>query len=591
MPSLHERAFIIWQTLRRVGALSAPYFRSEEKWRAWAMLIGVIALNLAGVWMSKLFTDWYKVFYDALQNKNQHVFWVQMGRFMVLAFVSIFIGLVTYYLTRLLQLRWRAWMTRRYMTNWLERRVFYRLELARFASSPGGAQTNPDNPDQRIQEDMDLFTSQTLSLLMDLLSSVATLVVFVGMLWTLSGQFTLPIAGHVVVIPGFLVWVTLVYCIVGSVLTHFAGRSLIGLNIRQQRYEADFRHRMIRVREYSEAIALEGGEAVERQRLDEGFSSVLGNTLRLIYKQLGLTSFTSSFNQLAVVFPFIIAAPRFFSGAIPLGTLIQISSAFGRVQGSLSWFVNSYSSLAAWRASVDRLTSFDASIQAQARAHAGLDHENASDMQAWQLDVKLPTGATLLYEATLRVQPGDNVLVQGPTGSGKSTLFRTLAGIWPFARGQVRMPRDTMFIPQRPYVPDGRLRDALAYPAPAARYDDAALRQALQDALLPELADRLDDSDAWSQKLSGGEQQRLAIARVLLRKPAWLFADEATSALDEASEKILYQRLAAQARAAGGALVSIAHRPSLAEYHAARWTLRPQPEGADARYRMEVSAG
>jgi putative ATP-binding cassette transporter len=390
--------------------------------------------------------------------------------------------------------------------------------------------------------------------------------------------------------------------LVGSVITHYIGRPQIGLNFRQQRVEADFRHHMVRVREYSEAIALDKGEMVERQQLDTRFASVLRNYLQLIRAQKRLIWFNSFFGQAAVVFPFLVAAPRFFSGAIQLGELVQISSAFDKVQGSLSWFVDNYASLASWRATVNRLTSFEESIANQERLQAaeiaarGAALASASsapsELRTHNLDLALPDGTPLLQNLALQAQQGDSILIQGPSGSGKSTLFRGLAGIWPFAHGQVSLPPNSMFMPQRPYLPDGLLRDALAYPQPASDYTDAALREALEAALLPQLVNRLDDADAWSQKLSGGEAQRLAVARVLLKKPKWIFADEATSALDEAGERKVYEQLRAQALQAGGALVSIAHRPAVAAYHDKRWTLVPNTAtGADgasvARYVLQ----
>ncbi|MCY7371661.1 MAG: ABC transporter ATP-binding protein/permease, partial [Polaromonas sp.] len=543
---------------------------------------------------------WNRVFYDALQNKDAKVFWEQLARFSYLAFGFIVISVYRFYLTQLLEVRWRAWMTADYLQRWLSGQAFYRLELARYAGAGAAAGTGAagaaqsDNPDQRIQEDINLFTSYSITLSMGLLNAVVTLISFVGILWGLSGAFAFTLGGASYSVPGFMVWMALLYCIAGSVLTHYIGRPQIRLNFLQQRYEADFRHHLVRVREYSEAIALDKGEAVERGHLDTRFSKVLANYLQLIKKQKNLIWFTTFFGQAAVVFPFIVAAPRFFSGAIQLGQLMQIATAFGRVQDALSWLVDNYSQLAIWRATTDRLTSFEDNITAlaqQKRAQAatntianGQPIEAAGGLATHSLDVKLPGGATLLADLALRAGPGDRVLIKGPSGSGKSTLFRALAGIWPFASGQARLALGTMFIPQRPYFPDGPLRDALAYPEPAAGYGDDALKQALTDALLPQLTGRLDDHDAWTQKLSGGEQQRLAIARVLLKKPAWVLADEATSALDEAAEATLYGKLQAQAAASGGGLVSIAHRPAVAAFHNRQWTLEKLPESADARF-------
>ncbi len=577
-------------TLRRIGALAAPYFRSEEKWKARGLLAAIVALNLGVVYMLVLNNQWYARFYDALQNKDQAVFWREIVYFCWIAAAYIVIAILKFYLTQLLQLRWRAWMTRSYLGRWMADRTFYRLELARYGHKEGNE--SPDNPDQRIQEDMQLFTDYTMTLSMGLLNAVVTLVSFIGILWGLSGTVGLTLFGTDYTVPGSMVWIALAYCAAGTVITHYIGRPLIGLNFQQQRYEADFRHHLVRVREYSEAIALDRGERVEHGQLELRFGSVLKNYFRLINKQKNLVAFTASFGQASVIFAFIVQAPRFFSGAIQLGQLMQVNSAFGRVQDSLSWFVENYDRVAVWRATADRLTSFEAAMRAHAGAASALDRspfDRSAGLAAANLRLALPDGAPLLEGATLSVKPGDTVLLQGPSGSGKSTLFRAFAGIWPFANGELSMPDDAMFIPQRPYVPNGRLRDALAYPQTASDYTDAQLVQALEDALLPDLAGRLDDSDAWTQKLSGGEQQRLAIARVLLKKPAWLFADEATSALDPAAEETLYKRLAEGVRSAGGAMVSIAHRASVGAFHDRRWTLVPEAEGAVARYRVEAT--
>jgi len=380
--------------------------------------------------------------------------------------------------------------------------------------------------------------------------------------------------------------------VVGSIITHYIGRPLIGLNFRQQRAEADYRHHLVRVREYSESIALDRGEAVERGQLSSRFGVVLSNYLQLIKAQKRLTWFTVGFGQAAVVFPFIVAAPRFFSGAIQLGELMQIASAFGRVQDALSWFVDNYDRLASWRATTDRITSFEASFQAlQASAHAQtVATPHTQDALALDdLHLSLPGGTALLAVSGLRLNPGDTVLVKGPSGSGKSTLFRALAGIWPWSVSRLRAPGDfdarVMFLPQRPYFPNGALRHALAYPATPERYSDAELQQALTDALLPHLANQLDTEDTWGQKLSGGEQQRLAMARAFLKKPRWLFVDEATSALDESAEAVLYDRLKTMVLRENGALVSIAHRPTVAAFHHRQWTLVPNEAGG-TRYRL-----
>jgi putative ATP-binding cassette transporter len=573
-------------TTRKVWALTTPFFTSEHKWKARAMLAAIVVLNLAAVYMLVLINDWNRLFYDALEKHDQPVFWAQLLRFTYLAFGYIIIAVYKFYITQLLEMRWRAWMTSHYLQRWLGDQAFYRMELARFSS----AGATPDNPDQRIQEDLNLFTSYSISLSMGLLNAVVTLASFVGILWGLSGGYSFSLGGRTYEIAGFMVWAAIAYCIVGSLITHYIGRPQIRLNFQQQRFEADFRHHMVRVREYSEAIALDKGEEVEREHLDRRFLSVLANYLRLIKAQKNLIWFTTFFGQAAIVFPFLVSAPRFFSGAIQLGELMQISSAFGQVQDSLAWFVDNYSSLAAWRATTDRLTSFEESFATQSQARRPEVAAGAPSLVAQDLTLSLPNGDVLLSGLSLQVSPGDSVLVKGPSGSGKSTLFRAFAGIWPFARGKVEIPADTMCIPQNPYFPDGSLRDALAYPEPASHYTDDALRQALEQALLPQLALRLDDQDAWSQKLSGGERQRLALARVFLKQPAWVLADEATSALDEETEHTLYRRLVALVRRRGGAMVSIAHRPALEAFHQRRWELQRGPDVRAAAYQLREGA-
>jgi vitamin B12/bleomycin/antimicrobial peptide transport system ATP-binding/permease protein len=593
---------------RKVWALSLPYFQSDEKWRARGLLLAIVLLNLGTVYMLVQINDWNRLFYDALQEKNQPVFWQQLGRFAYLAFAYIIIAVYKFYLTQLLELRWRAWMTEHYVRRWLENKAFYTLELLRFSRQ---ADQSPDNPDQRIQEDAQQFTDYTVSLSMGLLNAVVTLASFVGILWGLSGGFEFRFNGASYEIAGFMVWMAVIYALAGSAITHWIGKPLVALNFNQQRYEADFRHHLVRVREYSEAIALDKGEAVERGAINLRFGSVLKNYLALINAQKRLTWFTVGFGQAAVVFPFIVAAPRFFSGAIQLGQLMQIASAFGRVQDALSWFVDNYASLAAWKATTDRLTSFEASLATVEAKHSALLRQYApaaqqnraqaapetiallDHLQTRELTLALPGGAQLVQGAMLHAHSGDTIIVSGPSGSGKSTLFRAIAGIWPYASGQLQLPagfeQRAMFIAQRPYFPNAPLRVALAYPDEASDYTDTELCAALDAALLPQLKTRLDEEDAWGQKLSGGEQQRLAIARVFLKRPQWVFADEATSALDEVAEKTIYERLLEQVKQAQGALISIAHRPAVAQFHATRWSFQAQPEGAPARFRITVA--
>ena len=586
-----------WQKSRlqlsRVWALSLPYFKSEEKWRARLLLAACVGLNLGMVYMMVLFNDWNRVFYDALQNRDAAVFWHQLGVFAMLATCFIIVAVYRFYLTQLLQVRWRAWMTRDYLQRWLKGHVFYQLELQ--------SKYGTDNPDQRIQEDVQQFTADTVSLSLGLLDASVTLLSFVGILWGLSGGFSFDVLGESYNIPGFMVWMALAYALAGSLMGHFIGRSMASLNFAQQRLEADFRHHLMRVREYSEAIALDRGGRVERLSLQERFAQVLDNFMRLLRVQKRYTWFNSGYGQAAVVFPMLVASPRYFSGAIQLGELMQISSAFGQVQESLSWFISNYSRLASWQATTLRLTSFQDQMLAinvndeaapQTAAHTGIN-----TLHTTPLTISLPNGDVLLADTSLNAVAGDTVLIRGPSGCGKSTLLRVLAGIWPhvtsptqdrrgepISYGPVVLPEGSVFMPQRPYFPEGTLRQALAYPDSAVDYTDEALKNALHDALLPHLVNDLDVAGHWTQQLSGGEQQRLALARVLLKRPRWVFADEATSALDEAAEKTLYEKLLTMVREEGGGLVSIAHRPSVANHHETVWQFVPAPEGSAAKF-------
>jgi vitamin B12/bleomycin/antimicrobial peptide transport system ATP-binding/permease protein len=605
----------------KVWALSLPYFQSEDRWKARAMLALIVALNLGTVYMSVLVNDWNRVFYDALQAKDEKVFWQEVWHFTYLAFTFVVLAVYKFYVTQLLEVRWRSWMTTHTMRRWMAHKAFYTIELMRF-SQAGNANDTPviaDNPDQRIQEDINLFTSYTVSLSMGLLNAVVTLASFIGVLWGLSGMTSFSVGGNTYEIAGFMVWAALIYSAAGSVVAHYIGKPQIKLNFLQQRYEADFRHHLVRVREHSEAIALDKGEKVEGKALDVRFSAVLANYLKLLAAQKRLIWFQSGYGQSAIIFPLLLAAPQYFKGTIQIGQFMQIGSAFGYVQGALSWLVDNYPTLANWKATTDRLTSFEASLVAvevrNFKQNRVLDQSNSAQpaiknivngdtVQLHNVALALPSGVQLAAQVNLQAQAGDTIIVSGPSGSGKSTLFRAIAGIWPFTNtgvassaqeaGHIALPDDfehsAMFIPQRPYFPNATLRTALAYPNEATSYSDDALRNALAHALLPHLQNRLDEEDAWGQKLSGGEQQRLALARVFLKKPRWVFADEATSALDEAAEKTLYERLLAHVQSVQGALISIAHRPAVAGFHAKKWSFTPAPVGSDAKFAVH-SAG
>jgi putative ATP-binding cassette transporter len=559
---------------RDLWSLTRPYWKSEDKAAAWLLLIGVVGLTLAMVYMDVLFNQWNNAFYTSLQKMDKAQFLPLIGRFGILAAIYIVMYIYSVYLNQWLQIRWRRWLTDRYLTEWLSRRTYYRMSLTTDGT---------DNPDQRVAEDLRLFVEQSLDLSLGLLNAVVTLFSFVFILWGLSGAIEVTLGGRVYEVYGYMVWVAVGYALVGTWLVHVIGRPLIGLNYSQQRFEADFRYNLVRFRENTEGIALYRGEAGEMAGFRERFKHVADNWWAIMKRMKFLNTFRIGYDQAAVVFPFLAAAPRFFSGKFTLGDLTQTASAFGYVQRSLSWFINAYSSFASWKATVDRLTGFhNAVIQAgeQAREAPGVTVEPIPSA-ALVLDgvsLNLPTGRPLVSDSNLRIPAGSHVLVRGPSGSGKTTLFRAIAGIWPFGHGRVQFPvgEHAMFLPQRPYFPIGTLRQAVCYPAPNGLPEDQ-VREVLVAVGLPLLVERLDESANWSMQLSGGEQQRVAIARALLHRPQWLFMDEATSALDDAAQTRMYRLL--HERLPGSSIVSISHHPEVARFHTSALELRREPDG------------
>ncbi|HME21618.1 MAG TPA: ABC transporter ATP-binding protein/permease [Acetobacteraceae bacterium] len=564
--------------VRDAWRLSRPYYRSEEKWSAWGLLLSVLALRLLLVGMNVILSFWNREFFNSLQDKNFGAFWELlfvyrhtpsglMPGFCEIAAVYILVAVYFTWLSQWLQIRWRRWLTVRYLDEWLADRAYYRISLTTDRAAIG-----TDNPDQRIAEDIRDFIDSTLNLGISLLATIVTLVSFLGILWSLSGDVTL----FGIAIPGYMVWVALLYAIVGTWLTHLVGRPLASLRFRQQRVEADFRYSLVRVRENMEGIALYSGEAEEKALLGHRFTSVIGNWWAIMQRTKMLNLLTNGYEQVAVVFPFIVAAPRFFSGEIPLGGLTQTAGAFGRVQDALSWFVSRYPELAQWHAIVERLATFHrAVVAARAAFGTGLTLAEAPDgtVQMRDASIELPNGAKLLADADLVLEPGHSVVITGRSGSGKSTLFRALAGIWPFGHGRVQRPIERcLFLPQRPYIPLGSLRHVVAYPKPPSTYSREEITRALEDAGLAQFVARLDHDEQWAQQLSGGEQQRVALTRALLAKPDWLFLDEATASLDPEAEAELYHTL--KARLPHTTLVSIAHRPTVAAFHDRRLVLR-----------------
>jgi vitamin B12/bleomycin/antimicrobial peptide transport system ATP-binding/permease protein len=583
--------------LKDAWRLALPYFRSEERWSACGLLAAVIALNLASVGLSVLLNFWRADFYNALQAKDWDAFielqlvyhrsanGFTLG-FTVLAFTLIAVAIYEIYLNQWLQIRWRRWMTTRFLDQWLADRAYYRISLTADRAGIG-----TDNPDQRIAEDLRDFAASTLTLGLGLMRSVVSLFSFLTILWALSGAIEL----FGVRIPGYLFWLSVVYAAIGTVFTHLVGRPLATIMFRQQRVEADFRYALVRLRENMEGIALYHGEAEENRTLLHRFAAVVGNWRAIMTRTKLLNMVVVGQGQASAIFPMIIIAPRYFAGQVQLGQMLQTVSAFGHVLDSLSWVVNAYSSLAQWRAIVERLATFDrAIVAAREAAQGGITVVQGTDdaVHLENLTIALPNDTVLLKDTALTLRRGTATVISGRSGSGKSTLFRAMASIWPFGQGHLQRPTGScLFLPQRPYIPLGSLRHVVCYPDPPDLHTREELCQALIDAGLPELADHLDDDENWAQRLSGGEQQRLALARALLAKPDWLFLDEATASLDPEAEAHLYRTL--KEHLPGTTIVSISHRPSVAAFHERHLVFEREPDhvGRLVPWAMATGAG
>ena len=572
-------------TLATIWRLAIPYFRSEDRKVGCALLAAVVAIELSLVGIDVLINRWNNRFYNALQDRNWDVFVSELLFFCTLAAIFIVLAVYQLYLNQWLQIRWRRWMTQQYLDNWLRDANHYRMQLLGDAA---------DNPDQRIAEDINLFIEKGLYLGLGLLNAVVTLFSFIAILWGLSASAPFELFGVRWDIPGYLVWAALIYSIAGTAITHWIGRALIDLNFTQQRYEADFRFNLIRVRENSEQIALLDGETAEKDRLLDRFGRVVANWMLIMSRTKRLTFFSAGYAQASVVCPFAVVSPAYFAGTIQLGGLMQTASAFSSVQGALSFFVSStvYRQLAEWRAVIHRLAGFEYAVEAGRAVAVSppvvevTQGASTAGVELPDVAVNLPDGKPLVTAHDISIPAGDRTLVTGPSGAGKSTLFRAIAGIWPFGKGRIVVPAGArlMMLPQRPYFPVGTLAAAVSYPAKQGAFSAAQIASALRDVGLPALVERLDEDAHWNRMLSLGEQQRLGLARALLEAPDYLFLDEATASLDEASESALYKLL--QERLPNTTLVSIGHRSTLVAFHRRRLVFERDGE----RHRLREAA-
>jgi vitamin B12/bleomycin/antimicrobial peptide transport system ATP-binding/permease protein len=568
-------------TLAIVWRIATPYFRSEDRWVGCTLLAAVIAIELALVGTDVMVNLWRNRFYNALQEKDWSGFSREIIVFIVLAAISVVLSIYQLYLNQWLQIRWRNWLTSKYLGEWLHDANHYRMQLQGDAA---------DNPDQRVSDDLKSFVDRTLYIVVGLLSAIVSFFSFVIILWGLSEEAPLHLFGSPYAIPGYLVWAALIYAVFGTGLTQWIGAPLVHLDFQQERLEADFRFNLVRVRENSEQIALLDGERAERGRLLDRFSRVVANWYGIMSRTKRLTAFTQSYAQAAVIFPFVLCAPAYFAGKILLGALIQAAEAFGKVQEALSFFVSVYRTMAEWRAVVARLDGFEKSIESA--AHLKTDKGSISikaegaEIDLDKLLVRLPNGAPLIAADSFRIRGHERMLLAGPSGAGKSTLFRAIAGIWPFGSGTISVPAKStlMMLPQKPYFPIGSLHAAIAYPSEASSFAAERVKEVLQQIGLPQLTSRLDAEEHWNRILSLGEQQRLGIARALLQAPKFLFLDEATASLDEPAETALYRLL--EEKLPDSTIVSIGHRATLEAFHQRKAALKRE----DDHYALPGSA-
>lgn len=553
---------------RDLWRLSHPYWTSsEERWVARGLLALIIFLNLVMVDMNYRITNWYNSFYDDMQKYKVSAVWHGVITFLILATIFIIAAVYQTYFQQMLYIKWRKWLTDRYLHNWLGRTTYYHMQIL-------GDGT--DNPDQRIAEDLDLFTNQTLGFIIGIIGALTTLVAFMALLWNVSATAAIPWHGGKLILPGYLVWTALVYSAIGTYVIAIVGRPLIQLNFNQQRFQADFRYSLVRLRENSDSVALYRGEDRENQNFVSRFFSLFGNFWQIMKRTRRLNWWSSGYGQLAIIFPLVVTLPGYLAKFYLLGTLVQVSSAFGQIQGAFSFFANNYGSLAGWHAVVDRLRYFEQSmdkIRDVQETNFNIIRHEGERLRVRNVDVDLPDNHALLKAVNFELSPGERMLVVGRSGSGKSTFIRLLAGIWPFGDGEIDMPptENVFFLPQKPYLPLGSLRDLLLYPHGKDTTTDSELKIVLAASGLPNLMTHLDEVYTWPQILSIGEQQRLAFARIFLQRPQWIFMDEATSAVDEAGEGELYSTLVEQLP--GSAVVSVGHRSTLEAYHDQRFVL------------------
>lgn len=573
---------------RQFWCITHGYFVGHESIRVWVML-GVLLLSIVfGVRLDVLFSYQGNDLYtgaqtafegmaggnDAVFQSGKNGFWGSIFVFCVLATIYIARVMLDMYLTQRFIIAWRVWLTDHLTGDWLDDRVYYR---GRFIDD------TIDNPDQRIQQDIDTFTAGTggvanvpsngsrTTLLFGAVYAVVSVISFTAILWNLSGRLTL----FGVTLDKAMFWILIVTVLVATIIAFWIGRPLIGLSFRNERTNAAFRYALVRLRDAAEAVGFYRGEQAERRQLRQRFSPIITNYRRFVRWEIGFNGWNFSVSQAMVIVPWLVQAPRMFAGEIKFGAVGQTATAFNNFAEGLSFFRNAYDGFAVFRAAVIRLNGLvDANERARQLPTITTEDSKGDIVELDAIEVRTPNGTQLVSPLDLRLDPGDGLVITGRSGTGKTSLLRSLAQLWPYASGTLRYPSDgheTMFLSQLPYVPLGDLRAVVSYPAEPGDIPDAEVQEALIKVALPHLVDRLDEVADWAKVLSPGEQQRVAFARILLYKPKAVFLDEATSALDEGLEMVLYQLI--RSECSHCIVVSVSHRPAVEQYHDKHLTL------------------
>jgi len=547
--------------------LLSGYWVSKEKWSALALLGTIIALKSGAVWCALQFSLWNKRLYDAIGIKDLDAFWVEVGTYAMIASVSVLFDIFSIWFRMILQMRWRAWLNGIFVDRWLENKAYYRVEVS----------GKMDNPDQRIGQDLSLYTEKVLEFGFEIYRYAGTIITLSAILWGLSRNLNFDFGSGPVTIPGVAVWVMFIFALGGSAIVEWMGQPLNRSRYVQQKKEADYRVDLVRVRENAEPIALYAGENAERVRLSTAFEQVRQNWKRLVVDTKRVMFGVDIVNQFGQLLPYLIITGGYFSGHMTLGDLTQTVQACLNIRIGLSWFVVNYRELAELRATGWRICEFDEILKGRSASRE--DDKKAADQSVLEITrsadgdlhtnglvLVRPSGEAMSDPVSMTIRAGSSNVICGPSGCGKSTFLLTLAGLWPHARGRIELPgNDIMFIPQRPYVPVGSLKAALVYPGEVGDFSDEACVDALHAARLSRLTEQLEEVGAWQKRLSPGEQQRLAFARIFLHRPGLVFLDETTSALDQDAEEVLYRRL--RERLPDVTIVSVAHRGSVIALH------------------------